>query len=73
MKFRINMCRGSILEVIKLADENNLFIESIEQGPINDDMMSLKIKFSMESKVNNLESFINSIKENNELNSCDLI
>ncbi|MGL4797707.1 MAG: hypothetical protein ACRC1Y_06745 [Paraclostridium sp.] len=73
MKFRINMCRGTILDIIKLADEYNLFIESIEQGPINDDMMSLRIKFSMENEVHNIESFINSVKENNELNSCELI
>lgn len=73
MKFNINMCRGTILEVIKLADENNLFIESIEQGPINDDMMSLKVKFSMESEVHNIEKFVNAIKENNDMNSCELV
>lgn len=72
MKFSINMCRGTILDVIKLADKHNLFIESIEQGPINDDMMSLKVKFSMENGVHNIENFVNDIKENNELNSCEL-
>ena len=46
MKFSINICKGNILDIIKLADEHSLFIESIEQGPINNDMMSIKVKFS---------------------------
>ncbi len=73
MKFSINMCRGTILDIIKLAEENNLLIESIEQGPINEDMMNVKVKFSMESGVHNIENFVKLIEENNNLNFCELV
>lgn len=73
MKFSINICKGSILDIIKLADEHSLFIESIEQGPINNDMMSIKVKFCIENEVKNIENFVKAVKENNELNSCELV
>lgn len=73
MKFSINICRGNILDIIKLADEHSLFIESIEQGPINNDMMNIKVKFCIENEVKNIENFVKAVKENNELNSCELV
>ncbi|MBP3929593.1 MAG: hypothetical protein U0L64_06160 [Clostridium sp.] len=73
MKFSINICKGNILDIINLADEHNLFIESIEQGPINNDMMSIKVKFCIENEVKNIENFVKAVKENNELNSCELV
>ena len=73
MKFSINICKGNILDIIYLADEHNLFIESIEQGPINNDMMSIKVKFCIENEVKNIENFVKAVKENNELNSCELV
>ena len=73
MKFSINICKGNILDIINLADEHNLFIESIEQGPINNDMISIKVKFCIENEVKNIENFVKAVKENNELNSCELV
>ena len=73
MKFSINICKGNILDIINLADKHNLFIESIEQGPINNDMMSIKVKFCIENEVKNIENFVKAVKENNELNSCELV
>lgn len=73
MKFSINICKGNILDIINLADEHSLFIESIEQGPINNDMMSIKVKFCIENEVKNIENFVKAVKENNELNSCELV
>ena len=73
MKFSINICKGNIIDIINLADEHNLFIESIEQGPINNDMMSIKVKFCIENEVKNIENFVKAVKENNELNSCELV
>ena len=73
MKFSINMCRGNILDIVKLVEENNLLIESIEQGPINEDMMNVKVKFSMENGVHDIENFVKLIEENHNLNSCELV
>lgn len=72
MKFNINMCRGNMLDVIKLAENNNLFIESIEQGPINGDMVNIKIELCIENDVHNIDNFVKSIKKENELNSCEI-
>ncbi len=73
MVFNIEICRGNILDIINLADKNNLLIESIEQGPINDDFMSIKVKFSKNSSIHNLDKFVNDIRQLNNLNSCDII
>ncbi|CEO26251.1 hypothetical protein [Paraclostridium sordellii] len=73
MRFSINMCRGSLVDIIKLAEEKSLLIESIEQGPINDDMVNIKIKLLKDNEIHNVDSFVNSIKELNSLNTCDII
>lgn len=72
MRFNINMCRGNMLDIIKLAENHNLFIESIEQGPINGDMVNIKIELCIENDVNNIDNFVKSIKKENELNSCEI-
>lgn len=58
MKFSIEVNRGSILDLINLAEENNLKINSISQGPINDEMMNIKIDLADSSKVQDLDSFV---------------
>ncbi|MDU2689100.1 hypothetical protein GOD95_13715 [Paeniclostridium sordellii] len=73
MRFSINMCRGSLVYIIKLAEEKSLLIESIEQGPINDDMVNIKIKLLKDNEIHSVDSFVNSIKELNSLNTCDII
>ena len=73
MRFSINMCRGSLIDIIKLAEEKSLLIESIEQGPINDDMVNIKIKLLKDNEIHSVDSFVNSIKELNSLNTCDII
>ncbi|AUN12812.1 Uncharacterised protein [[Clostridium] sordellii] len=73
MRFSINMCRGSLVDIIKLAEEKSLLIESIEQGPINDDMVNIKIKLLKDNEIHSVDSFVNSIKELNSLNTCDII
>ncbi|MGL5715778.1 MAG: hypothetical protein ACRCX2_22335 [Paraclostridium sp.] len=72
MEFSINMCRGNILQVVELAEKNNLHIESIEQGPINEDMMSVKVKLSMDNKVKDIEKFVQDIVCKHDLNSCEI-
>lgn len=71
MKFSIEMCRGSILDVIKLAEDNNLIINSIEQGPINEEMMNIKVDFSENNKIHDIDKFTRDVKGCNHLNSCD--
>lgn len=71
MRFSINMCRGSLVDIIKLAEEKSLLIESIEQGPINDDIVNIKIKLLKDNEIHSVDSFVNSIKELNSLNTCD--
>lgn len=73
MKFSIDINRGSILEVIKLAEKNKLIINSIYQGPINDDMINIKIDFSSRSKVEDIENFIEMILDCHYLNSYQRI
>ena len=73
MRFSINMCRGNLVDIIKLAEEKSLLIESIEQGPINDDMVNIKIKLLKDNEIHSVDSFVNSIKELNSLNTCDII
>ncbi|CEQ23168.1 hypothetical protein [Paraclostridium sordellii] len=73
MRFSINMCRGSLVDIIKLEEEKSLLIESIEQGPINDDMVNIKIKLLKDNEIHSVDSFVNSIKELNSLNTCDII
>ncbi|CEQ31192.1 Uncharacterised protein [[Clostridium] sordellii] len=73
MRFSINMYRGSLVDIIKLAEEKSLLIESIEQGPINDDMVNIKIKLLKDNEIHSVDSFVNSIKELNSLNTCDII
>ncbi|MDU6248819.1 hypothetical protein [Paraclostridium sordellii] len=73
MRFSINMCRGSLVDIIQLAEEKSLLIESIEQGPINDDMVNIKIKLLKDNEIHSVDSFVNSIKELNSLNTCDII
>lgn len=73
MKFSIEMCRGNILDIINLADSNNLFIDSIEQGPVNDEMINIKVAFSDNSNVHDIDKFVKDIKSCNNLNSCDVI
>ena len=73
MRFSINMCRGSLIDIIKLAEEKSLLIESIEQGPINDDMVNIKIKLLKDNEIHSVDSLVNSIKELNSLNTCDII
>ena len=73
MKFSIQMCRGNILDIINLADNNNLIIESIEQGPINDDISNIKVAFSGNSSVYDIDKFVSDIKKCNSFNSCETI
>jgi ACT domain-containing protein len=73
MRFSIEMCRGNILDIINLAGDNNLFIDSIEQGPVNEDMINLKVEISDNSNVHDIDKFVNDIKSCNNLNSCDVI
>ncbi|MEN2258845.1 hypothetical protein AAIB48_14640 [Paraclostridium benzoelyticum] len=54
MKFSIEVNRGSILDLINLAEENNLKINSISQGPINEEMMNIKIDLADSSKIQDL-------------------
>ena len=35
--------------------------------------MSIKVKFCIENEVKNIENFVKAVKENNELNSCELV
>ncbi|MEG0857795.1 MAG: hypothetical protein RSG52_15115 [Terrisporobacter sp.] len=73
MKFSIEICRGNIIDIIKLAEDNNLIINSIEQGPINDEMMNIKVDFSDRSNIYDIDKFAKNIKDCNYLNSCDRI
>ena len=73
MKFNIEICRGNILDIINLADSNNLLIDSIEQGPINEDIMNIKVKFSKNNSIHSLDKFVNEVRQLNNLNSCDII
>lgn len=73
MKFSIEINRGNILDIINLADENNLIINSISQGPINDEMMNIKIDFSANSKVQDINNFVKTILNYDCLNSCERI
>ncbi|GKZ01665.1 hypothetical protein ANS017_31170 [Paraclostridium bifermentans] len=70
MKFSIEVNRGSILDLINLAEENNLKINSISQGPINDEMMNIKIDLADSSKVQDLDSFV---KKNIRLSFDELV
>ncbi|MCU9816814.1 hypothetical protein [Paraclostridium sp. AKS73] len=58
MKFSIEVNRGSILDLINLAEENNLKINSISQGPINEEMMNIKIDLADSSKIQDLDNFV---------------
>ncbi|MCG4763846.1 hypothetical protein L0P42_16135, partial [Fusicatenibacter saccharivorans] len=69
MKFSIEVNRGSILDLINLAEENNLKINSISQGPINDEMMNIKIDLADSSKVQDLDSFVKKILDCHSMNS----
>ena len=73
MKFSIQMCRGNILDIINLADNNNLIIESIEQRLINDDISNIKVAFSGNSNIYDIDKFVSDIKNCNSLNSCETI
>lgn len=73
MKFSIEVNRGSILDLINLAEENNLKINSISQGPINDEMMNIKIDLADSSKVQDLDSFVKKILDCHLMNSCERI
>ncbi|GAA0701558.1 hypothetical protein GCM10008904_07630 [Paraclostridium ghonii] len=73
MKFSIAINRGNILDVINLAEENNLIINSISQEPINDEMMNIKIDFSANSKVIDIDNFVKIISGYDFLSSCERI
>lgn len=73
MKFSIEVNRGSILDLINLAEENNLKINSISQGPINDEMMNIKIDLADSSKVQDLDIFVKKILDCHSMNSCERI
>ena len=73
MKFSIEVNRGSILDLINLAEENNLKINSIAQGPINNEMMNIKIDLADSSKVQNIDSFVKKILDCHSMNSCERI
>lgn len=73
MKFSIEVNRGSILDLINLAEENNLKINSIAQGPINNEMMNIKIDLSNNSKVQDLDNFVKKILDCHSMNSCERI
>ncbi|WP_250675126.1 hypothetical protein LZ906_000075 [Paraclostridium ghonii] len=73
MKFSIAINRGNILDVINLAEENNLIINSISQEPINDEMMNIKIDFSANSKVIDIDNFVKTISGYDFLSSCERI
>lgn len=73
MKFSIEVNRGSILDLINLAEENNLKINSISQGPINDEMMNIKIDLADSSKIQDLDNFVKKIVDSNSMNSCERI
>ena len=73
MKFSIEVNRGSILDLINFAEENNLKINSISQGPINDEMMNIKIDLPDNSKVQDVDNFVKKILDCNSMNSCERI
>lgn len=73
MKFSIEINRGNILDVINLAEENNLIINSISQEPINDEIMNIKIDFSANSKVIDIDNFVKIISGYDFLSSCERI
>lgn len=73
MKFSIEVNRGSILDLINLAEENNLKINSISQGPINDEMMNIKIDLADNSKIHDINNFVKKIVDSNSMNSCERI
>lgn len=73
MKFSIEINRGNILDLVNLAEENNLIINSISQEPINDEMMNIKIDFSANSKVMDIDNFVKIISGYDFLSSCERI
>ena len=67
------MCSGNILDIINLADNNNLIIESIEQRLINDDISNIKVAFSGNSNIYDIDKFVSDINNCNSFNSCETI
>ena len=73
MKFIMEVNRGYILDIINLADNNNLVINLISQKSINDNLLNINLELIDSQKSKDIKKFLQEISTCKSINSYKII
>lgn len=73
MKVSMEVNRGYILDIVNLADKNNLVINIIFQKAIDDDKLNIKLDLLDGGSRENINKFLNDILHCNSINLLNVV